>query len=326
MGAATSDLRTKLKSDLAERLRQMRERCGSCCGLYTGKIGVSLCYFECSRILGDTFYSETGMEMLNEVYESIGEVSGIDFSSGLTGIGWGIEWLGQNRYLSLNTDKLLEDFDDQLYQSVVYSRSGNPSLESGTLGKAMYFFRRVRSQNRRPNRYRYLCNFECLAILIDELSEFYLSGEFGIPGEPNAPVYSSITSDQITGLAQCLAFSLLLLPYRIRYETVEKLIRTIRLFVEHFDKMFVSDRNGSMDCAYGYLLSMLQRFAVSENDVELIEMTLHSYKRTFALSGLPEVANHMLKWMGQDSVFHFLVEIQKLAKVSNYLWKEAWLA
>jgi hypothetical protein len=304
----------------------MRERCGSDCGLYTGKMGVILCYFECSRILGDRFYSEIGMEMLNEVYESIGEVSGDDFSCGLAGIGWGIEWLGQNRYLSLNTDKLLEDFDDQLYQSVVYSRSGNPSLESGTLGKAMYFFRRVRSQNRRPNRYRYLCNFECLAILIDELSEFYLSGESGIPGEHNAAAYSSITSDQITELAQCLAFSTLLMPYRIRYETLEKLVRTIRPFVEHFDKIFLSDRNDSLNCAYGYLLYMLHRFAVSENDVELSEMTLQSYQRTLASPRLPEVANHMHKRTDQDSVFHFLVEIQKLAKVPNYLWREAWLA
>src|SRR5215475_16042885 len=103
-------------------LNELAENCRDDYSLYKGKTGLCICYFLLFDISKDDSHLIKARNLLDELSGNIGNVKGLGFADGLAGIGWGIEWLVQNNYVDANTDEILEDLDDELYRSVVYSR------------------------------------------------------------------------------------------------------------------------------------------------------------------------------------------------------------
>lgn len=149
-------------------------------GLFNGTMGKTICYYVLSRIYSDTGLEKKAKKFLRKIERSIHEMERFDFSEGLSGIGWGIEWLVQNRFLNADTDRILGDLDDVLYELVLYSKNANPSLGNGAVGIAMYFLSRLQENTGQRNRYRLICNLECLVFLSDEISEFLMDRGKGI--------------------------------------------------------------------------------------------------------------------------------------------------
>jgi len=78
-------------------------------------------------------------------------VSDLSFESGLTGIGWAIEWAVQHKLLlDTNTDEVLSDIDDALYIKIMYSKEDDMSFRTGILGKLKYFALRSKALIQHP--------------------------------------------------------------------------------------------------------------------------------------------------------------------------------
>ncbi|PWK80339.1 hypothetical protein LX99_00804 [Mucilaginibacter oryzae] len=161
-----------MREELLKRKLNMLEReFTDSYGLYNGKTGLALSYFLMGQITNNDYYTGRGQHLLDELSDGMAAVNGSSFEEGLAGIGWAVEWLVQNEFISANTDEILGDLDDELYKTVVYEKSSGLSLNDGTIGKAMYFYKRWFARNADTPRNRRICNEECLVLLTDETSE-----------------------------------------------------------------------------------------------------------------------------------------------------------
>ncbi|MDR6804555.1 hypothetical protein J2Y45_001824 [Dyadobacter sp. BE34] len=138
-------------------------------GLYSGKAGgVILCYLQ-KTIYPQANLDEFATDILNGISDDIADCANLSFSDGLAGIGWGIEWLAQNKFIDINTDEILSDFDDTMYKSVIFSGTRSLSLSTGTLGRLIYFIKRFNSKNQGTHRFRRIPIRECIVLLSDEV-------------------------------------------------------------------------------------------------------------------------------------------------------------
>ncbi len=81
-------------------------------GLLHGKTGMMLFLYRLSRVLDDKKYSLYADELLDEVLESICADTPLDFASGLSGIGWSLDYLIKNGYIDPESQEVLIDFDE----------------------------------------------------------------------------------------------------------------------------------------------------------------------------------------------------------------------
>jgi len=148
-------------------------------GLTNGKTGLGLAYFILSKYTKDQAFADKGFDMFDAVTENIAHINEINFSNGLAGIGWVIEWLVQNNFFEANTDEILEDVDNAIYKALMFAPDNNLSLGNGTLGKLLYFFKRMQSINANVNRFKTITHETCLIVLTDELRD-KLMGDNGL--------------------------------------------------------------------------------------------------------------------------------------------------
>ncbi len=148
-------------------------------GLINGKTGLGLAYFILSKYTKDPTLTDKGFDMFDAITEDITRINEINFSNGLSGIGWAIEWLVQNDFFEANTDEILEDVDNAIYKALMFAPDNNLSLGNGTLGKLLYFFKRMKSINTNVNRFKTITHETCLIVLTDELHD-ELIGDNGL--------------------------------------------------------------------------------------------------------------------------------------------------
>lgn len=308
-------------------------------GLYNGKTGLCICYFILSEIENNPNYEINARILLDEISDHIGDVEDLDFANGLAGIGWGIEWLVQNDFVDANTDEILEDLDDELYKSVVFAKAASLSLHNGTLGKAMYFYKRLTAQNPNPVRYRTLCNQECLVLLTDEINETLLNKETGLLSVEN--LRQNLTLSQLTEIAQCLVFLIKLIPLRVNAEVTEKLICAILSFTAKYAETFTTPNTKEQADAYQYLLYSYLLGGIKLNDSAVIKSATDVIEK-FSLNETEITDNNLFKNYLDTRIEHLLnletkpknIQIPKAVfdilasgtlNKKGDLWNEAWL-
>jgi hypothetical protein len=81
-------------------------------------------------------------ELIDEIYEEINTYTPIDFANGLTGIGWGIEYLVKNKFVQADTNDALSEIDNSIYRS----RINSPILikdGKDLFGFGLYYLKRL---------------------------------------------------------------------------------------------------------------------------------------------------------------------------------------
>lgn len=134
-----------------------------------GKMGTCLLYFALSRYHTDPVIFQYGQTLLNDISEQAATLTDLNWGYGLAGIGWGIEYIISNNFISENSDDVLSSVDDVLYKYVLYAPEKKLSLHEGMIGFCHYFMARYYSKNKGTHRYLKLPLHECLAILIDNI-------------------------------------------------------------------------------------------------------------------------------------------------------------
>jgi hypothetical protein len=116
-------------------------------GLLEGKMGVAIFLYHYSRYSGRTAYSQLADHLLDEIIKSISGQQ-ISFSTGLSGIGWGIKHLLKENFIE-GGDDILEDLEncivryikaytnEDMLDGCVYLALCNPELLDASLMKVL---------------------------------------------------------------------------------------------------------------------------------------------------------------------------------------------
>lgn len=82
-------------------------------GIYNGKLGMAILFYEYSRYSTDKLYEEFADEIIDSVLELPNDLS-YRFSDGLSGIGWGIIYLMKRNFIEGDIDDILFEIDKKI--------------------------------------------------------------------------------------------------------------------------------------------------------------------------------------------------------------------
>ncbi len=142
-------------------------------GLLNGKMGVAIFFYQYFRLTGNKIFEDYAGELIDEIYEEISPVTSISFEDGLTGIGWGIEYLVKNDFLQADTDEALSDIDNAIYQA----RINSPILINDgkdLFGYGHYYIMRLTGKEINDNNLNTLIKKYHLIFLTDECERILL--------------------------------------------------------------------------------------------------------------------------------------------------------
>lgn len=261
-------------------------------GLYDGLMGGSISFFILHRLTKNQHHQKSANRILNNIQKYIGDVDDFGFARGLSGIGWGIEWLAQNKFIDINTDHILGELDDTLYASVAYTKDTSISLENGTIGKAQYFLYRFLSKNPNKKRYRVICLLECLVMLSDEISENILNNKIGKLEQD----YEYVNHSKIEEIAQSLMIFIVLYKNKINTETSINTVKEIITFIEKLLIKLINRKDYKITkdiftISFAYLNSLktLEKDSFSRNSAYIID-----YLHQHGITHNSNLANFML--------------------------------
>jgi len=138
-------------------------------GLMHGKMGISIFFFHLARQTKNQIYEDYAGELIDEIYEEITANTPVDFENGLAGIGWGIEYLVQNKFIEADTDEVLEEFDNRIFKELIYNTPKEIGLLNGLIGIGAYFLKRIQNPSSNDEKITTLTNKQTLIHFIDEL-------------------------------------------------------------------------------------------------------------------------------------------------------------
>ncbi|TAL66405.1 MAG: hypothetical protein EPN88_08505, partial [Bacteroidetes bacterium] len=111
-------------------------------GLLNGKMGIGIFFYHYSRYTGNKIFEDYAGEIIDEIYEEINPGTPVNFEDGLTGIGWGIEYLVKNKFVQADTDEALVEIDNSIYRTRLHSqlliKNGNDIF-----GYGLYYIMRL---------------------------------------------------------------------------------------------------------------------------------------------------------------------------------------
>jgi hypothetical protein len=97
-------------------------------GLLHGQTGIAIALFHQFRHANNPVLQEIANSLIDSIYEKITDRTPLDFADGLTGIGWGIEYLLQHGFVSGDGDEVCAELDILIFHNRQERDSCPPSL------------------------------------------------------------------------------------------------------------------------------------------------------------------------------------------------------
>lgn len=116
-------------------------------GLFDGKMGIILSLITYSRRSKQKCIEDMADFFMEQLLDKITNVSPLSFSNGITGIGWGIEYLIQNGYMSGCGADICMEIDKKLISCDI-RRVDDYTLEHGIYGWMHYIVAHIQGANR----------------------------------------------------------------------------------------------------------------------------------------------------------------------------------
>jgi glycosyltransferase involved in cell wall biosynthesis len=113
-------------------------------GIMNGKMGILILLYHYAKYSKNTFISRFADSLLEEITDDIPNYLSLNMSNGILGIGWGIEYLSQNTFITGDTNVILSDFDIKIMETTP-SRMYNYDLYYGFGGIVRYLLARLYS-------------------------------------------------------------------------------------------------------------------------------------------------------------------------------------
>ena len=146
-------------------------------GLLNGKIGIAIFFYKYARYTDNKTYEDFAGDLIDEIYEEISTNTPVDFANGLTGIGWGIEYLIKNGFVEADADKALAEIDNSVYQNRLY----RPFLldnSNDLFGYGFYFITRLQGQRNDDNNLTTLFKKQHLIYLTDDCERILIQKQY----------------------------------------------------------------------------------------------------------------------------------------------------
>lgn len=152
--------------------------CHSCIdpGLYYGKTGIAIFFFHMYKYTSKNIYKEKGEQLFTEIQSLIDKNYTINYNTGLSGIGAGIEYLCRHKLIEGDSNEILEDFDKKIIQNFKYIPHHKFYISNGLCGIGKYLISRSISQKREhlyPNK-----DIENAILFILDLINYKINNEF----------------------------------------------------------------------------------------------------------------------------------------------------
>lgn len=106
-------------------------------GLYHGKMGIAIFFCHYARYINDISYNDFAGILIEQIYEEIHDKMYFDMEDGLCGIGWGIEYLIQNKFMEGNSQDILYEIDVKIMERDPLHLS-DKSIRTGSGGILLY--------------------------------------------------------------------------------------------------------------------------------------------------------------------------------------------
>ena len=135
-------------------------------------MGIAIFFYQYGRYSDNKLYTDYAGELIDEIYEEINLNTSTDFADGLTGIGWGIEYLVKNGFIDADTDDILGDIDKKVYQRIQFEYEYNELP-----GLLLYQLARFKANNKRNEQHKFLNNHTILCLL-DESEKLLVYRKF----------------------------------------------------------------------------------------------------------------------------------------------------
>lgn len=211
--------------------------------LYFGKMGELLLYGLCSNKKQSVINTT-----LHLIIDALPSISKFNFSEGLTGIGFGLQYLSDLNILPVDSRKVFQYLDDKIYFDIANNKSTDLSLLSNksVLARTIYLYFRLKSSSE-PNYYRKLAAKECLTLLITEIKELI---SIVIANKDKLFVKRP---EFYLEIGQCFCLLHLLLQLDINKNYCQDLLLFIRDFISHC----FEDKNVWNDFNSPFLLRLL---------------------------------------------------------------------
>ncbi len=137
--------------------------------LFNGKMGIAIFLYKYSAKEKQKIYEEYADELIDEICENINLYCPNDFEIGLSGIGWGIEYLIKNKFIDTESKDILNEFDKVISQNNYTLKTNHNIFALG-----LYSFARLGEGKLKNN---YLSYKKCLNLLKDD-SLYSTTSEF----------------------------------------------------------------------------------------------------------------------------------------------------
>lgn len=146
-------------------------------GLLNGKLGISIFFYHYARYTKNEVYETFAGELIDEIYDEIHQKFPVDFVNGLTGIGWGVEYLVKNGFIDADTDDVLEEID----RAVFVNRLQRPILLNNCdemFGYGLYYLVRLSGKEQDDNNLQTLIKKDSLIYLVDECERLLIHQKY----------------------------------------------------------------------------------------------------------------------------------------------------
>lgn len=154
----------------------------SAIGLLHGKMGIAIALAHYARVRGQHKLEYVADFLIEDILCRLSKATSIDFSSGLSGIGWGIEYLIQQGYMKGCGADILAEIDAKIMEADVL-RMNNWSLENGILGLLHYILIHLQGANVSNSLVfdeRYLTSWKELLVRSEGEDKLFLNGDDSI--------------------------------------------------------------------------------------------------------------------------------------------------
>ena len=112
-------------------------------GLYHGKMGLILFFSHYFKHTGLQVYDDTASDLMIELQDELNTNLPVCFAYGLSGIGWGIEYLIQNGFASEDSLEICKDIDKKIMETDLL-RITDYSLDYGLEGIIHYVLSHIK--------------------------------------------------------------------------------------------------------------------------------------------------------------------------------------
>jgi glycosyltransferase len=120
-------------------------------GLFNGKTGDAICLYNFYKKTGNKIYEEVADSLIDLIYEEIHSGTLQSFSSGLSGIGCGVEYIAREGFVEADIDEVLEDIDETVFQ--LDRKKYKPSKEYADFyGPGLYYLARTKNEEKSWNK------------------------------------------------------------------------------------------------------------------------------------------------------------------------------